>query len=144
MGRCAVLPVRAGAQPAAHLRGAPGGIDGVQRGPAGGALLQAETAEDRTIAILPFPGARLRTHTWTPDFLAVGGARAIVLEVDGPHHAARHRHVSDRDRDLQWYRCGVHVARIAAEDTEDAALLRARLVEEIRRNLYPGGGPSRT
>jgi hypothetical protein len=49
--------------------------------------------------------------------------------------------VSDRDRDLQWYRCGVHVARIAAEHTEDAALLRARLVEEIRRNLYPGGGP---
>jgi hypothetical protein len=85
VGRCAVLPVRAGTQPAAHLRGAPGGIDGVQRGPAGGALLQAETAEDRTIAILPLPGARLRTgHTWTPDFLVVGGGRALVLEVDGP------------------------------------------------------------
>jgi hypothetical protein len=100
--------------------------------------LQATTVEDRTIAILPLPGVWLRAgHTWTPDFVIVGGGRAFVLEVDGPHHASRHRHASDRDRDLQWNRCNIHVARITTEDADDAALLRSRLVEEIRRNLYP-------
>lgn len=101
--------------------------------------LQATTAEDRTFAILPLPGARLRSgNTWTPDFLVVGGGRAFVLEIDGPQHAAPHRHVFDRDRDLQWNRCNIHVARITVEDADDSKLLRARLVEEIRRNLYPG------
>jgi hypothetical protein len=66
--------------------------------------LQARSLEDDTIAILPSPGARLRAgHIWTPDFVVVGRRRALVIEVDGPHHRERLRRVDDANRDLQWF-----------------------------------------
>lgn len=50
-------------------------------------VLQQEAAEDKTIAIMPLPAARLRAgHTWTPDCMVAGNGRAVIFEVDGPHH----------------------------------------------------------
>lgn len=43
--------------------------------------------------------------------------------------------MDDRNRDLQWQRCGVPVARIAVEDLADDAALEDRLREEILRHL---------
>ena len=41
-------------------------------------------------AVLPLPGARLRdTAVRTPDFVVIGNGRAVVIEVDGPHHSGR-------------------------------------------------------
>lgn len=98
--------------------------------------LQARSEEDQTIAILPSPGARLRAgHTWTPDFVVVGRQRALIIEVDGPHHRGRLRRADDATRDLQWSRCRVPVVRLAVEDVKDEKALDARLAEELRRHL---------
>jgi hypothetical protein len=100
--------------------------------------LQSRFPEERTIAIAPLPGVRLRAgHTWSPDVMVVGRGRALVVEVDGPHHRSMRRYVDDRNRDLQWQRCGVPVVRIAVEDLVDDDALEARLLEEIRRHLNP-------
>jgi hypothetical protein len=100
--------------------------------------LQQASSEDRTIAVLPLPGARLRTlNTRTPDLVVVGNGRAVVFEVDGPHHRAGHRLADDRNLDLQWERCGVGVVRLPVEDLADLAQLEARLREELNRRLYP-------
>lgn len=102
-------------------------------------MLQAASREDRTFAVLPLPGARLRAnHTWTPDFVVLGGGRAVIFEIDGPHHRASRRVADDHNRDLQWRRCGVPVVRLPVEDVADPALLEKRLMEELRRVLFPG------
>lgn len=98
--------------------------------------LQALFPEAETIAIAPLPGVRLRAgHTWSPDILVIGRGRTLIVETDGPHHRAQRRYVDDRNRDLQWQRCGVPVVRIAVEDLKDDAALDSRLREEIVRHL---------
>lgn len=92
--------------------------------------------EDRTIAIVPLPGVRLRSgHTWSPDVMVLGQGRVVIFETDGPHHRNSRRYADDRNRDLQWQRCGVPVVRLPVEDLKDTADLEARLLEEIRRHL---------
>ncbi|WP_053723012.1 hypothetical protein [Saccharothrix sp. NRRL B-16348] len=99
--------------------------------------LQQEAQEDNTIAIMPLPAARLRAgHTWSPDCVVIGNGRALIFEIDGPHHRAGRRYVDDRNRDLQWSRCRVQVVRIAVEDVRDANKLKVRLKEEILRHLW--------
>ncbi|ROP37439.1 hypothetical protein [Saccharothrix texasensis] len=100
--------------------------------------LQQEAPEDNTLAILPLPAARLRAgHTWSPDCVVIGNGRALIFEIDGPHHRDGRRYVDDRNRDLQWSRCRVQVVRIAVEDVRDANKLKVRLKEEILRHLWP-------
>lgn len=92
-------------------------------------------AED-TIAIAPLPGVHLyEGHTWTPDMLVLGHGRALIIEIDGPHHRSPRRNADDGNRDLQWRRCGVPVIRLPVEDLDDETALEARLLEEIRRQL---------
>ena len=69
----------------------------------------------------------------------MGRGRVLILEIDGPHHRSQRRYADDRNRDLQWQRCGVPVVRLPVEDLQDGAVLVARLREEIQRNLgLPG------
>jgi hypothetical protein len=100
--------------------------------------IQATTPSDRTIAIAPLPGVRLQAgHTWTPDIIVLGNGRAVVFEVDGPHHRDRRRYADDRNRDLQWQRCGIHVVRLPVEDLQQGEQLTNRLKEELSRHLWP-------
>jgi AbiJ N-terminal domain 3 len=87
-------------------------------------------------AVLPLPGARLRDMgVRTPDLVVIGNGRAVVIEVDGPHHIGRNRRADDADRDLHWKRCGVATIRIASEHADDPKALKGRLKEELRREL---------
>ena len=98
--------------------------------------LQARFPQGDTFAIAPLPGVRLRAgHTWSPDVLVTGRGKALVIETDGPHHRGPRRYADDRNRDLQWQRCGVPVVRLAVEDISDDAALSDRLREEIHRHL---------
>ncbi|MET8944583.1 hypothetical protein ABZX30_13620 [Streptomyces sp. NPDC004542] len=100
--------------------------------------IQATTPPDRTIAIAPLPGVRLQAgHTWTPDIIVLGNGRAVVFEVDGPHHRDRRRYADDRNRDLQWQRCGIQVVRLPVEDLQQGEQLTNRLKEELSRHLWP-------
>ncbi|MEU1940515.1 hypothetical protein ACH49O_41195 [Streptomyces coeruleorubidus] len=100
--------------------------------------IQATTPPDRTIAIAPLPGVRLQAgHTWTPDTIVLGNGRAVVFEVDGPHHRDRRRYADDRNRDLQWQRCGIQVVRLPVEDLQQGEQLTNRLKEELSRHLWP-------
>lgn len=98
--------------------------------------LQARFPVEDTIAIAPLPGVRLREgHTWTPDVLVMGNGRALVIEVDGPRHRDQRRYAADRNRDLQFGRCGIPVVRLPVEDLDDVTALDRRLAEELRRHL---------
>jgi AbiJ N-terminal domain 3 len=98
--------------------------------------LQRDFPVRNAFAVLPLPGARLRdTGVRTPDFVVIGNGRAVVIEVDGPHHSGRNRRADDADRDLHWRRCGVVTIRIASEHTSDHRGLKARLEEELKRDL---------
>lgn len=98
--------------------------------------LQSRFPEHDTIAIAPLPGIRLRaSHTWEPDTLVMGRGHALIIETDGPHHRSTRRYADDRNRDLQWQRCGVPVVRLAVEDLHDDNALTARLNEEVLRHL---------
>lgn len=100
--------------------------------------IQAAIPEEKTIAIAPLPGVRLRAgHTWTPDITVFGNGRVVVFEVDGPHHRDGRRYADDRNRDLQWQRCGVAVVRLSVEDLTNREQLIQRLKEELRRHLWP-------
>ncbi|GGV45631.1 hypothetical protein GCM10010495_74000 [Kitasatospora herbaricolor] len=100
--------------------------------------IQVAVPEDKTIAIAPLPGVRLRAgHTWTPDITVFGNGRVMIFEVDGPHHRNSRRYADDRNRDLQWQRCGVAVVRLPVEDLADREQLTERLKEELRRYLWP-------
>jgi tetratricopeptide (TPR) repeat protein len=49
--------------------------------------LQRECPQERTFAIAPSAGVKLRdAGVKTPDFLVIGNGRAVVVEVDGRHH----------------------------------------------------------
>jgi hypothetical protein len=94
--------------------------------------IQREFPLKDAIAVLPLPGAKLRdAGVRTPDFVVVGNGRAAIIEVDGHHHDGATRKADDADRDLHWRRCGVDTVRIASDHTT----LKARLEEELRRNL---------
>ena len=102
--------------------------------------LQARFPEHDTIAIAPLPSVRLRSgNTWSPDVLVTGRGRVLIVETDGPHHRGPRRYVDDRNRDLQWQRCGVPVVRLAVEDLHDDTALTDRLREEIVRHLRRDG-----
>lgn len=102
--------------------------------------LQARFPEQDTIAIAPLPGVRLRSgNTWSPDVLVTGRGRVLIVETDGPHHRGPRRYVDDRNRDLQWQRCGVPVVRLAVEDLHDDTVLSTRLQEEVLRHLRRDG-----
>jgi hypothetical protein len=98
--------------------------------------LQRDFPSRNAFAVLPPPGARLRdAGVRTPDFVVIGNGRAVVIEVDGPHHSSRNRRADDADRDLHWRRCGVATIRIASEHASDPKGLRVRLEEELKRDL---------
>ncbi|MGI8451957.1 MAG: hypothetical protein ACR2MP_33200 [Streptosporangiaceae bacterium] len=102
--------------------------------------LQSRFPEHDTIAIAPLPTVRLRAgHTWTPDVLVMGRGHVLIIETDGPHHRSSRRYADDRNRDLQWQRCGVPVVRLAVEDLHDDEALTARLNEEVLRHLRRDG-----
>jgi hypothetical protein len=102
--------------------------------------LQARLPEHDTIAIAPLPGVRLRSgNTWSPDVLVTGRGRVLIVETDDPQHRGPRRHVDDRNRDLQWQRCGVPVVRLAVEDLHDDTALSTRLQEEVLRHLRRDG-----
>jgi hypothetical protein len=98
--------------------------------------LQRERPAHHAIAIAPLPGVRLRDNgVRSPDFLVIGSGRAVVLEVDGPHHYARTRKADDSNRDRHWSRCGLHTIRIPAEYAQNREELKALLREEFTRHL---------
>ena len=98
--------------------------------------LQRNLPVRNAFAVLPLPGARLRdTAVRTPDFVVIGNGRAAVIEVDGPHHSSRNRRADDADRDLHWRRCGITTIRIASEHARDPRSLKARIEEELKREL---------
>jgi hypothetical protein len=102
--------------------------------------LQARFPEHDTIAIAPLSGVRLRSgNTWSPDVPVTGRGRVLVVETDGPHHRGPRRYVDDRNRDLQWQRCGVPVVRLAVEDLHEDTALSTRLHEEVLRHLRRDG-----
>lgn len=103
--------------------------------------LQAATPEDRTFAVAPLPGVRIRAgNVWTPDFLVVGNGRAMVIEVDGPHHAKERRRADDDVRDLQFRRCGLEVRRVPVEytDPERSGELDPYIREVVKAGLRFG------
>jgi hypothetical protein len=98
--------------------------------------LQSHFPEHDTIAIAPLPAVRLRAgHTWSPDVLVMGRGRVLIIETDGPHHRSSRRYADDRNRDLQWQRCGVPAIRLAVEDLHDDDGVTGRLKEEVLRHL---------
>ena len=98
--------------------------------------LQRDFPVRNAFAMLPLPGAKLRdTAVRTPDFVVIGNGRAAVIEIDGPQHSGANRRADDADRDLHWRRCGVSTIRIASEHASDPAGLKARLEEELKRDL---------
>ncbi len=99
--------------------------------------LQRESPVQNTIAVLPLPGARLRdAGVRTPDFVVIGNGRAVVVEVDGPHHFGATRKADDHTRDRHWDRCGVRTIRIPSEHADDPASLKDLLREDLRRRLW--------
>ena len=99
--------------------------------------LQRESPVQNTIAVLPLPGARLRdAGVRTPDFVVIGNGRAVVIEVDGPHHFGVTRKADDHTRDRHWDRCGVRTIRIPSEHADDPASLKDLLREDLRRRLW--------
>ncbi|MFC7723211.1 AbiJ-related protein [Nonomuraea recticatena] len=100
--------------------------------------IQRDSPLQRSIAILPLPSAKLRdAGVRSPDFTILGNGRAVIIEVDGPHHYGRTRKADDEDRDRHWSRCGVRTIRIAHEQTNDRVSLKERLHEDLTRALIP-------
>lgn len=99
--------------------------------------LQRECQPQNAIAIMPLASVRLRdAGVRSPDFTVLGNGRAVIIEVDGPHHYGPTRKADDEDRDRHWIRCGVPTLRIAAHHTEDPASLKARLREDLGRTIF--------
>ena len=101
--------------------------------------IQRECPVQKTIAVLPLPGVKLRDAGMrTPDFVVLGNGRAMIIEVDGPHHYGRTRKADDADRDRHWGRCGVPTIRITSEHAGDPESLKSLLQEDLRRELWRG------
>lgn len=107
--------------------------------------LQNLTPEDKTFAISPLPGTRIRArNVWTPDFLLMGNGRAMLIEVDGPHHAMPQWRAHDSTRDAQWRRCGLPVLRVPVEYSrpEKVEELDRWLQVEVRDGLWLAARPA--
>lgn len=99
--------------------------------------LQRACSRHRAIAVMPLPAAKLRdAGVRTPDFVVLGNGRALVVEVDGPHHYGSTRKADDADRDRHWDRCGVHTVRIGTHHADECAALKELLREELDRWLF--------
>jgi hypothetical protein len=99
--------------------------------------LQRACSRHRAIAVMPLPAAKLRdAGVRTPDFVVLGNGRAVVVEVDGPHHYGSTRKADDADRDRHWDRCGVHTVRIGTHHADEPAALKELLREELERWLF--------
>ena len=72
----------------------------------------------------------------TPDFVVIGNGRAVIIEVDGPHHFGATRKADDHTRDRHWDRCGVRTIRIPSEHANDPVTLKDLLREDLRRRLW--------
>ncbi len=82
--------------------------------------MQKTVREDKAFAILPLPTVQLqRMGLRSPDLVVVGNGRALVIEVDGPHHRKATRVADDRERDRHWARCGVTTYRIPVEHVKE-------------------------
>jgi hypothetical protein len=102
--------------------------------------LQRDRPVQHAFAIVPLPSVKMRdAGVRSPDFMVIGNGRAVVIEVDGPHHRGRTRKADDADRDRHWERCGVRTVRIAHEYTEDRDVLKDRLREDFNRHLLNRG-----
>lgn len=100
--------------------------------------LQASTKAEQAIALMPLPAAQHRGRApRTPDLVVVGNGRAMVIEVDGPHHRRATRVADDQQRDLDWRRCGVQCYRIPVDHLSEPDQLEALIREEVRRALWP-------
>lgn len=100
--------------------------------------IQRKCPPEKALAILPLPGAKLRdAGVRSPDFVVIGNGRALVIEVDGPHHYGATRKADDADRDRHWDRCGVRTIRIGTHHVEHPEALHKLLQEELRRWLFP-------
>lgn len=99
--------------------------------------LQRACSRHRAIAVMPLPAAKLRdAEVRTPDFMVLGNGRAVVVEVDGPHHYGSTRRADDADRDRHWDRCGVHTVRIGTHHADEPVSLKELLREELDRWLF--------
>lgn len=100
--------------------------------------IQRDSQPQNSFAILPLASAKLRdAGVRSPDFTILGNGRAVLIEVDGPHHYARTRKADDEDRDRHWKRCGIPTIRLAHQHTDDPASLKDRLREDLVRVLFP-------
>ncbi|GAA4237628.1 hypothetical protein GCM10022254_50240 [Actinomadura meridiana] len=100
--------------------------------------IQRKCPPEKALAILPLPGAKLRdAGVRSPDFVVIGNGRALVIEVDGPHHYGATRKADDADRDRHWDRCGVRTIRIGTHHVDHPEALHSLLQEELRRWLFP-------
>lgn len=75
----------------------------------------------------------------SPDFIVIGNGRAVVIEVDGPHHYGRTRKADDEDRDRHWERCGIRAVRITHESTQHSDALKDRPREDFSCHLLRRG-----
>ncbi|MDL4815981.1 hypothetical protein [Actinomadura opuntiae] len=99
--------------------------------------IQRDCPPEKALAILPLAGAKLRdAGVRSPDFVVIGNGRALVIEVDGPHHYRTTRKADDADRDRHWDRCGVRTIRIGTHHVEHPDALDGLLREELRRWLF--------
>ena len=92
-----------------------------------------------TGALSANPATRHGSSGWGEAPLVMGRGHVLIIETDGPHHRSSRRYADDRNRDLQWQRCGVPVVRLAVEDLHDDEALTARLNEEVLRHLRRDG-----
>lgn len=101
--------------------------------------IQREHQPQSAFAILPSASTKLRdAGVRRADFVIVGNGRAVVIEVDGPHHYGRTRKADDEDRDRHWIRCGVSTIRVGHQHAEDRDALKDRLREDLTRTLAGG------
>ena len=79
---------------------------------------------------LQLPGGRIPAV----DVLVFYNGRAAVVEIDGDTHRRGNRYMADATRDQGLRDCGIHVERVAAEDTNDPREVEA-LVRKVLARL---------
>ena len=95
-----------------------------------------QTAIDQLERYAQILGSKLRVVASPEDLReairSLSDEEFILIDTAG---RSPRRYVDDRNRDLQWQRCGVPVIRLAIEDLQDGDALDTRLREEIMRHL---------
>jgi hypothetical protein len=79
---------------------------------------------------LQLPGGRIPEV----DVLVIYNGRATVIEIDDDTHRRGNRYMADATRDQGLRDCGIHVERVAAEDTNDPREVEA-LVRKVLDRL---------